>query len=140
MSYEIALKRIYALVDNDDGFRILTDRLWPRGKARESLSLNDWYVEASPSPLLRRQFHQRVISSKVFEIRYRGELRDNPESLMPLMRYARRNRLTLLTASRELENSYLIVLRDMLVEALRAEDYDEALPASPTCFSRKSHG
>lgn len=139
MSYDIALKRIYSPVANDDGFRILTDRLWPRGKARDSLALDEWYVEASPSPLLRRQLHQGAISRKVFEIRYRGELRDNPKCLIPLMRYARRDRLTLLSASRDLEDSYLAVLRDRLVDALREEDLEDAKPASPPCFATGSH-
>ena len=52
MTDEIALKRVYQPTTPDDGARVLVDRLWPRGKGRDSLSLQDWYFEASPSPAL----------------------------------------------------------------------------------------
>lgn len=136
MSYEILLKRIYSPQAPEDGARVLVDRLWPRGKRRESLALTEWYRDASPSPLLRRQYHQGEISAGVFAARYRGELRDNPDSLIPLMRYARQGRLTLLSAARNLEDSYLPLLQQTLLEALRHEDIDDLELASPPCFAR----
>ncbi|MFW6344879.1 MAG: DUF488 domain-containing protein [Halomonas sp.] len=131
MAYEIELKRLYADAADEDGARILVDRLWPRGKPRESLALTDWYRDASPSPALRRQYHRGEISSGVFAARYRGELRDDPESLLPLMRHARRGRLTLLSAARDLEASHLPILRDALLRALHDEDGADRKPASP---------
>lgn len=136
MSYEILLKRVYGPQAPEDGARVLVDRLWPRGKRRESLALTEWYRDASPSPLLRRQFHQGEISQTVFAVRYRGELRDDPDRLLPLMRYARRGRLTLLTATRNLEDSYLPLLRQAVLEALRQEDAADSELASPPCFDR----
>jgi len=135
MSYDIVSKRIYQPMDDDDGARVLVDRLWPRGKPRESLSLTDWYRDASPSPALRRQYHAGSINRSVFEIRYRGELRDAPDHLIPLMRLARRARLTLLTASREIDDSHLPLLREALLEALHREDQADALPSSPPCYA-----
>ena len=137
MSYEIILKRIYSPAEPEDGARILVDRLWPRGKPRESLALTDWYRDASPSPLLRRQYHQGEISASVFAARYRGELRDDPASLIPLMRHARRGRLTLLSAARNLDDSHLPILRDRLLQALREEDAADLEPASPPCFAHR---
>lgn len=134
MSYEILLKRIYSPQTPEDGARVLVDRLWPRGKRRESLALTEWYRDASPSPLLRRQFHQGEISAAVFAVRYRGELRDHPKNLTPLMRFARRGRLTLLSAARNLEDSYLPLLRQAILEALSREDAADIEPASPPCF------
>lgn len=134
MSYDIVLKRIYSPCEPDDGARVLVDRLWPRGKRREGLALTDWYRDASPSPALRRQYHQGEISPSVFAARYRGELRDDPESLVPLMRHARRGRLTLLSATRNLEESHLPILRDALIQALREEDAADAEPASAPCY------
>lgn len=134
MSYDIALKRIYSPSEPDDGARVLVDRLWPRGKQREALALTDWYRDASPS-LLRRQLHQQEISSAVFTVRYRGELRDHPEALLPLMRHARRGRLTLLSAERNLDDSYLPTLQQALLEALQAEDTADCEPSSPPCLA-----
>lgn len=137
MSYEILLKRVYSPSEADDGARVLVDRLWPRGKRRESLDLTDWYRDASPSTLLRRQLHQDEISLSVFAARYRGELRDHPENLIPLMRHARRGKLTLLSASRNLDQSHLPVLRQALIEALQQEDLEDLEPASPPCFAHQ---
>ncbi len=134
MAYDIVLKRIYQPIDDDDGARVLVDRLWPRGKPREALGLTDWYCDASPSTTLRRQYHQQQINYFVFAVRYRGELRDCPENLMPLMRHARLGRLTLLTAARNLEDSHLPVLSEALLKALRDEDAAGLEPASPPYF------
>lgn len=135
MAYEIVLKRIYLPIEVGDGARVLVDRLWPRGKPREALSLTDWYRDASPSTTLRRQYHQQKISHFVFAVRYRGELRDHPEHLVPLMRHARRRRLTLLTAARNIEESHLPVLREALLKALRDEDAADLELASPPCYA-----
>ncbi|WP_163559176.1 DUF488 family protein [Halomonas sp. NO4] len=137
MSYEIVLKRVYSPAEPDDGARVLVDRLWPRGKRRESLELTDWYRDASPSPGLRRQHHRGEISPAVFAARYRGELRDDPESLIPLMRHARQGRLTLLSATRNLDDSHLPILRDALLQALREEDAEDSEPASAPCYGHQ---
>lgn len=135
MSYDIQLKRIYHDASDDDGARVLVDRLWPRGKHRELLALTDWYRGASPSNVLRRQYYNSEISASVFESRYRGELRDDPESLLPLMRYARQGRLTLLSAARELSASHLPLLKEALISALQAEDSADREPSSPPCYA-----
>ncbi|QTF91380.1 DUF488 family protein [Halomonas sp. BM-2019] len=137
MTYDIALKRIYSPASQEDGARVLVDRLWPRGKPSEALALSDWYRDASPSPALRRQYHHGEISHFVFTVRYRGELRDAPQTLRPLMRHARRTRLTLLSAARDLENSHLPILREALLRALREEDTADLEPASLPCFAHR---
>lgn len=134
MSYEIALKRVYSAFEEDDGSRILVDRLWPRGKERASLSLTEWYRDAAPSSSLRRDYHQQKISEASFQTRYRLELKESVEALLPLMRYARQGKLTLLTAARQLENSHLPLLREALLYALDEEDRLDQEPASSPCF------
>tara|TARA_B100000700_G_scaffold241549_2_gene268862 strand:- start:3913 stop:4371 length:459 start_codon:yes stop_codon:yes gene_type:complete len=137
MEYDIQLKRIYAAPEADDGARVLVDRLWPRGKRRETLALSDWYRDASPSNGLRRDWHQAKISHGVFTRRYRWEMADAKDCLLPLMRLARRGRLTLLSAARDLEQSHLPILREALLEALAAEDLeaDDSAPSSPPCYA-----
>ncbi len=134
MTYRIMLKRIYRPAEPADGARVLVDRLWPRGKRRESLALTDWYRDASPSLVLRRQYHQQDISHAVFATRYRGELRDHPDCLIPLMRHARLGPLTLLTTVRDVEASHLPILKEALLAALQQEDADDSQSASPPCY------
>lgn len=136
MNYDIQLKRIYHDIDPDDGARVLVDRLWPRGKHRELLALTDWYRAASPSTLLRRQYYNGEISAAVFATRYRGELRDDPDCLFPLMRHVRQGRLTLLSAARDLTMSHLPLLKEALLSALEEEDRaDREPPSSPPCYA-----
>lgn len=137
MGYDIRLKRVYAEPEQDDGARVLVDRLWPRGKRRDSLALTDWYRDASPSNGLRRSWHQGQISRAVFERRYRWEMTDAPDCLVPLMKWARQGTLTLLSASRDLEQSHLPILRNTLLEMLQEEDRqaEGGEPSSPPCYA-----
>ncbi|WP_136254944.1 DUF488 domain-containing protein [Onishia niordana] len=137
MAHDIQLKRIYAAPEADDGARVLVDRLWPRGKRRDTLALNDWYRDASPSNGLRRDWHQNRISHAVFTRRYRWEIADSVGCLLPLMRLARHGRLTLLSAARDLEQSHLPILRKALLTALAEEDReaDGRTLSSPPCYA-----
>lgn len=134
MSYDIALKRVYSAFEEDDGARVLVDRLWPRGKERASLALTDWYRDAAPSSALRRDYHQQKVSEASFQTRYRLELKESADALLPLMRYVRQGKLTLLTASRQLEQSHLPILREALLGALEEEDRSDREPASSPCL------
>ncbi|MFC3282484.1 DUF488 domain-containing protein [Litchfieldella rifensis] len=139
MPYDIRLKRIYSDAESTDGARVLVDRLWPRGKRREILQLTDWYRDASPSNALRRDLHQGKISRAVFARRYRWEMSDAEDCLVPLMRLARQGRLTLLSASRDLDQSHLPLLRDAVLEALAEEDRqaDGRDASSPPCYATR---
>ncbi|MBZ5486856.1 DUF488 family protein [Halomonas aquamarina] len=134
MRYEIALKRVYFAAEEHDGARILVDRLWPRGKERGSLSLTEWYRDAAPSSSLRRDYQQSKISEASFQTRYRLELKESADALVPLMRYARQGKLTLLTATRSLADSHLPLLREALLCALDEEDRHDLEPASAPCY------
>lgn len=137
--YEILFKRIYEPAEaKKDGARVLVDRLWPRGKRRDELQLTDWYRDASPSPALRRDWHKGQIDWEQFRHSYRDELAANLEVLTPLMRHARNERLTLLTAARQPNRSHLPILREALLDQLFLEDREAEGrdPASPTCFGR----
>lgn len=137
MTYDVQLKRIYTEAQPTDGARMLVDRLWPRGKRRDTLALSDWYRDASPSNILRRQWHQGEISDAVFKRRYRWEIADTQDCLLPLMRCARQGRLTLLSAARDLDHSHLPILREAILEALDEEDRqaDGLEPSSPPCYA-----
>lgn len=136
--YDIRFKRIYEPAEPADGTRVLVDRLWPRGKRKEELGLTEWYRHASPSPALRRAWHQSDINWENFRRDYLRELSQDPNLLTPLLRYARQSRLTLLTAARQPDRSHLPILREALLNQLELEDREAEGRdcSSPPCFDR----
>ncbi len=138
MGYDIKLKRIYDPATEADGARVLVDRLWPRGKRKDELKLSRWYKNAAPSNELRRAWHQGGIDTEIFARDYEQELKNNTQALVPLMRDVRAGRLTLLTATRDPQHSYLTVLREVLETELEREDFeaDGREYSSPTCYGR----
>jgi len=138
MIYDIRFKRCYAPAADSDGARVLVDRLWPRGKRKDELKLTEWYRDAAPSAQLRRAIHQGGMDAVTFARGYAQELQSDSEALVPLMRHAREGRLTLLSAVRDPQTSYLAVLREALETELEREDFeaDGREPASPPCYGR----
>lgn len=76
--FSIKIKRIYLPADPDDGCRILTDRLWPRGIAKEKAGLDEWRRDTAPSSALRKSFHHQAERFGEFREAYRAELDANP--------------------------------------------------------------
>jgi uncharacterized protein YeaO (DUF488 family) len=70
----IRTKRVYEKPAKDDGFRVLVDRLWPRGLTKEKAAADLWMKEIAPSDALRKEFHQEAVTWPEFEKRYRAEL------------------------------------------------------------------
>ena len=71
---EIRIKRIYEAPAADDGFRVLIDRLWPRGISKERAALDDWWKDIAPSPELRTWFGHKAEHFAEFAVKYRVEL------------------------------------------------------------------
>ena len=135
MQSAIVIKRLYSATAENDGRRVLVDRLWPRGRKRDDPGIDEWYQAASPSGKLRQRWHSGEISYEIFAGAYRQELESTSDCLVPLLRYARAGNLTLLTASRHPEQSHLPLLRQCLLDALAAEDRAcQSGPSSPTCY------
>ncbi|MCD8139466.1 MAG: DUF488 domain-containing protein [Planctomycetaceae bacterium] len=113
----LAVKRVYEPADREDGFRILTDRLWPRGVSKDKAHLDLWCKEVAPSTELRKWFNHDVAKWSEFKRRYRAELQDNPavDELQAVLR--RHKRVTLLFGARDTEHNQAVVLRDFLVHA-----------------------
>ena len=72
--YDLKFKRIYEPVSEEDGFRILIDRLWPRGVSKEKADVDHWAKGLTPSEKLRKDYHQERIDHDTFAARYRKEL------------------------------------------------------------------
>ncbi|MEW1811270.1 DUF488 family protein [Pseudarthrobacter phenanthrenivorans] len=108
------VKRIYEPPADDDGCRVLVDRLWPRGMPRERAAVDHWLKEVAPSTALRKEFDHRPGRFADFGARYRLELDSNPavEELLELA--ADHPRITLLYAARNTESNHALVLLDYL--------------------------
>ncbi|SYZ74770.1 conserved hypothetical protein [Candidatus Zixiibacteriota bacterium] len=110
----IKIKRIYEAPHPDDGYRVLVDRLWPRGLSKEKAQIDEWAKEISPSNELRKWFHANRTKWAEFRRRYFAELEEKRVILDALAKRARRNQVTLLYSSTEVANNNATALADYL--------------------------
>ncbi|HTP42857.1 MAG TPA: DUF488 family protein [Nitrospiria bacterium] len=110
----IKVKRVYEPPARDDGVRMLVDRIWPRGVAREALRLDQWCREAAPSAALRRWFGHDPKKWALFRRRYHAELARSPSAWRPLLEAARCGDVTLLYAARDPEHNNAVALAEYL--------------------------
>ena len=135
---DIRLKRAYEPAAAADGYRILIDRLWPRGVTREEARLDEWARELAPSSELRRWFGHDPARFEDFRRRYAEELALHEAKLRELRQRARDGTLTLVYGARDTEHNDAVVLAEILrsavetrreVEELMSERSDPALAA-----------
>ena len=115
---EIRVKRVYDESEPADGFRVLIDRIWPRGISKERAAISLWDKQIAPSTELRHWYQHDPDKWDEFERRYRAEL-DNEAAtgvLHDLVTEAAGGRITLVTAVKELDISHAEVLRRVLTD------------------------
>ncbi|SFX39950.1 DUF488 domain-containing protein [Marinospirillum alkaliphilum] len=134
MKYPIHLRRIYQPIE--PAFRVLTDRLWSRGKKAEELALDLWLPEIAPSHNLRRSFHRGEMDFLAFSNAYSNELKTLEALFLPLMCAARQGRVDLLTAAQRPEMSHLPTIQRQLLVLLERDDQlaEGNEPSSPPCY------
>jgi uncharacterized protein YeaO (DUF488 family) len=110
----VRLKRAYDQPEPSDGYRVLVDRLWPRGLKKEQLQLNEWARELGPSTELRRWFGHDPDRFDEFRRRYLEELETRKEKLRELRGRARSGTLTLVYSARDTEHNDAVVLAELL--------------------------
>ena len=110
----VRLKRAYEPAASSDGYRVLVDRLWPRGVSREEARLDEWAKELAPSATLRRWFAHDPARFAEFRRRYTAELAAHEEKLGELRRRARNGTLTLVYGARDEEHNDAVVLAELL--------------------------
>lgn len=111
----IKLKRIYEKPEQSDGYRVLVDRLWPRGVSKEKASLDLWLKEIAPSTKLRQWFGHDVDKWTDFRNKYTVELKANSEVFDELKEVAKKNTtVTLLYAARDETHNEAVIIRDLL--------------------------
>jgi uncharacterized protein YeaO (DUF488 family) len=112
---DIRIKRVYEIVSPEEGYRVLVDRLWPRGLSRERVQASMWLKDAAPSTPLRKWFGHDPARFEEFRHRYIEELSEKPEVIAGLLELARKDRVTLLYAARDPECNHAVVLREYLL-------------------------
>jgi uncharacterized protein YeaO (DUF488 family) len=110
----IRLKRAYEKPDGPDGYRVLVDRLWPRGVTKEAAALVEWAKEVAPSDGLRQEFHGHPERWEEFRERYWAELDGKEELVARLRERAAGGTLTLVYAARDEERNNALALREYL--------------------------
>jgi uncharacterized protein YeaO (DUF488 family) len=111
---KIAIKRIYDPASAADGFRVLVDRLWPRGISKEKAHIDVWLKEVAPSTELRQWYHAHLEEWDTFSKRYAAELEGSP-ALAELQALAKAHpHLTLLYAAREEAHNHARLLAKRL--------------------------
>jgi uncharacterized protein YeaO (DUF488 family) len=111
---DVRLKRAYDAAMASDGYRVLIDRLWPRGVAREKAHLDEWARELAPSAGLRRWFGHDPERFAQFRLRYSEELAAHEPKLHELRQRARNGTLTLVYGARDTEHNDAVVLAEVL--------------------------
>lgn len=115
---DIRVKRVYEPAERSDGYRILIDRLWPRGISHERARLDAWERDLAPSAALRTWFGHEPDRFDEFRDRYVEELRGQRTLLSELRRRARDGTLTLVYAARDTQHNDAVVLAEVVRRGL----------------------
>lgn len=114
----LAVKRVYDPAADDDGMRILVDRLWPRGISKEKARIDLWLKDIAPSDALRKRFHAKPAEWDAFRAAYAKELKDEAAqaAVKELEAQMKRGPVTLLYAARDEERNNALALKIWLEE------------------------
>ncbi|HEY2201716.1 MAG TPA: DUF488 domain-containing protein [Solirubrobacteraceae bacterium] len=110
----VRIKRVYEEPAATDGFRVLVDRLWPRGLTKKKAALDAWAKDIAPTPALRKWFGHDPQRYGEFRKRYRAELRPHRQEIDALRDRARQQPVTLLYGARDSNFNHAIVLRELV--------------------------
>ena len=112
----VKLKRAYEAPADDDGTRVLIDRLWPRGVRKQDAALDLWLKELGPSTELRKWFGHDPARWDEFRTRYAAELAQKTELMAQLREFARQGVLTLVYSAHDQQHNDAVVLRSLLLD------------------------
>jgi uncharacterized protein YeaO (DUF488 family) len=110
----IQIKRVYEKPDGQDGFRILVDRLWPRGLTKEKAAADLWLKNIAPSTELRKWFNHDPEKWKEFHKKYQKELKENKEAVSVLKEQLKKGPVTLLYGAKDQEHNEAHVIKEFV--------------------------
>jgi len=108
---DIKIKRVYAEPSDEDGWRILVDRLWPRGLTKEKARVDLWLKEIAPSTELRKWFDHDQSKWDEFQKRYLSELKENKDAIQTLKDQLKKGKVTLVYGAKDQEYNDAVVLQ-----------------------------
>lgn len=111
---QIVIKRIYEEASNTDGYRLLIDRIWPRGISKEKAKLNEWNKNIAPSAELRKWFDHKEERFEIFSSKYKDELLKNKSELLRIKTITEKQRISLLYGAKNKKYNQAIVLKEVL--------------------------
>jgi uncharacterized protein YeaO (DUF488 family) len=111
---DLQVKRAYEPATADDGWRVLVDRMWPRGLSRAGIQIDDWQRDLAPSQELRRWFAHKPERFPEFRRRYLAELKRRQPLIAQLRKRARNGRITLVYAAHDTEHNQAVVLAELV--------------------------
>jgi uncharacterized protein YeaO (DUF488 family) len=114
MALDVRTKRVYEPPQREDGYRVLIDRVWPRGVSRERARLDEWARDLAPSDGLRKWFGHDPDRFPEFRRRYREELRDSAGRIEALRDRAARGPVTVVYGARDEQHNNATVLAELL--------------------------
>ncbi len=118
----IQLKRAYERAAPEDGYRVLIDRIWPRGVSKEEAQLDAWLKQIAPSTPLRVWFHEDRSRWEGFRSRYLEELKEHQSELSELAARCAQGPVTLVYSARDPDQNNAVVLAEFLESILEASD------------------
>jgi uncharacterized protein YeaO (DUF488 family) len=121
MHPKVSIRRAYDEPDGADGYRVLVDRVWPRGKRKEELSLDEWARDLAPSTELRKWFGHDPERWEAFRERYRDELAtpEARERLRAVVEAAGTRPITLVYSAKDERHNQAVVLRELMSRLTR---------------------
>jgi uncharacterized protein YeaO (DUF488 family) len=112
---KIALKRVYEPPSDDDGLRILVERLWPRGVSKAKAKIDHWVKGIAPSLGLRVWYRHEIEKWPEFKKRYRAELKKNAEAVDELRALCAAKKVSFIFAAKDEDHNSAVVLREFLL-------------------------
>lgn len=113
---KILVKRVYDPPSDEDGIRLLVDRLWPRGISRQGARIDEWLRDIAPSDGLRKWYGHKPELFPEFVRKYRLELEDKVEMLDRIREINAGSNVTLLYSAKDRELNQAVVLHDFLLD------------------------
>lgn len=118
---KLCIKRAYSPAAPTDGYRILVDRLWPRGLSKEKAALDDWMKEVTPSTALRTWFGHDPGKWKEFSEKYKAELDEHKDAVDKLLKVIhQQEKVTLVYAAADEQHTHALVLQQYIQKHLRS--------------------
>lgn len=110
----LQIKRIYQPVSSDEGYRILVDRIWPRGISKQKADIDEWIKEIAPSTELRKWFNHIPDRFDIFRNKYEQELISQTATLLRIKKLAQKQKVTLLYGAKDKTHNQAVVLMSII--------------------------